>query len=157
MHVRERHEAIVQCGRAEEHVAVRVPGVKTHARRFVLCSTFGKPKRLQRKRNHREKVASRAFIIIVGIAELETVKVRDDFAPAFDAHEVAEFMGDHIRNPAVAAADFEVPVGEPEVYGVFARDGAAVAVKCVVQDRADAWERLVVAACDGIVNGFGVS
>ena len=135
---------------------MRVPGVKTHARRFVLGCTFGKPKRLQRKRNHREKIRSRAFIIIVGIAELETVKVRDDFAPAFDAHEVAEFMGDHIRNPAVAAADFEVPVGEPEVQCIFARDGAAVAIKSVVQNSADAWERLVVAASDGVVNGFGI-
>lgn len=157
MHIRERHEAVVQGCRAEKHVAVRVPGVKAHARGFVLRRSFGKPKRLQGERNHCEKIRSCAFVVIVGIVELETVKVWNDFGTAFDAHEVAEFMRHHVRNPAVAAADFEVPVGEPEVYGVFARDGAAVAVKCVVQDRADAWERLVVAACDGIVNGFGVS
>ena len=136
---------------------MRVPGVKAHTRRFKLRRSFGKPKRLQRKRNHCEKIRSCAFVVIVGIVELETVKFRDNLSTALDAHEVAEFMRHHVRNPAMAAADFEVPVGEPEVYGVFARDGAAVAVKCVVQDRADAWEWLVVAACDGIVNGFGVS
>ena len=32
VHVGERHEAIVERCRAEEHVAVRIPGVKTHAR-----------------------------------------------------------------------------------------------------------------------------
>ena len=57
----------------------------------------------------------------------------------------------------MTATDFKIPVGEPEVQCIFARDGAAVAIKGIVQNRIDAWERLVVAACDGIVNGFGVS
>ena len=69
---------------------------------------------------------------------------------------MAEFVSHHVRNPAVAAADLKIPVGEPEVQCVFARDGAAVAVKSIVQDRTDAREWFVVAARNGIVDGFGI-
>ena len=70
---------------------------------------------------------------------------------------MAEFMSDNIRDPAVAAADFKIPVGEPKIHCIFARDGASVAVKSVVQDGAHATgKRLVVTASDRIVNGFGV-
>ena len=157
MHVRERHQAIVQCRRTEKHVAVRVPAVKAHARGFVLCRTFCKPKRLQGKRNHRENVSSCPFVVVVRIAELNAVKVRECLASAFDAHEVAEFVGNHVRNPAVAAADFKIPVGQPKVDCIFAWNCATVAVKGVVQDGAHASRKcLVVSARDGIVNGFGV-
>ena len=67
-------------------------------------------------------------------------------------------MRNHVRKPAVAAADFKIPVGEPKVDCVFAGNGASVAVKGVVQDGTDAaGERFVVTACDGIIDGFGVS
>ena len=58
----------------------------------------------------------------------------------------------------MAAAYFKIPVGEPEVHGVFAWDGASVTVKGIVQNGADATgKRLVVAAGDGIIDCFGVS
>ena len=112
---------------------------------------------MQREGNHRDEVRSCAFVVIVGIAELESVKVRECLASAFDADEMAEFVRNHVRNPTMAAADFKIPVGKPEVHCVFARDGASVAIERIVQDGADSpGERLVVTACNGIVDGFGV-
>ena len=71
---------------------------------------------------------------------------------------MAEFVCYDIRNPSVAAAYFEVPVGKPKVQGVFARNGATVTVKGVVQDGVHATGKsFVVAARDGIIDGFCVS
>ena len=66
-------------------------------------------------------------------------------------------MGDYVGNPSVATANFEIPVGEPQVYGVFAGDGASVAVKRVVDDCVNAAGQIfAIAAHDGIVDRFGV-
>ena len=57
----------------------------------------------------------------------------------------------------MAATDFEVPVGKPEIDGIFAGNGVAVAVKGIVECRVYAAGQIVmVAAHHGIVNGFGV-
>ena len=88
-----------------------IPGVKTHAARFVLGRPLGKPKRLQRKGNHARKILRGAFVVVVGIADLQTVNTRFELACVFDTDQVAEFVRDYVRKPTVAAADFEVPVG----------------------------------------------
>ena len=157
MHVFQREQVVVQCGNAEEHVAVRVPRVKAHAARFVLRCTFGKPEWLQREREKRKEICGGAFVVVVRISGLESVDVRENLATAFDADQVAELVRDNVGNPAVAAADLEIPVGEPKVDAVFAGDCAAVAVEGVVQSDAYSARQIdTVTADDRVVDGFGV-
>ena len=85
VHVGKREQGIVQCRHAEQHVAVGIPGIKTHAARFVLGSSFGKPERLQREGNHCREILCGAFVIVVRVADLETVQVRWKLACVFDA------------------------------------------------------------------------
>ena len=70
----------------------------------------------------------RAFVVVVGVADLESVKARWKFTGILDADQVTELVRYHVRKPAVATADLEVPVGEPEIDGVLAWNGAAVTV-----------------------------
>ena len=79
-----------------------------------------------------------AFVVVVGIADLQTVNARLKLACVFDTDQVAEFVGDYVGKPTMATADFKVPVGEPEVDRVFAWNGVAVTVKGVVERCADA-------------------
>ena len=134
-----------------------IPGVKSHAGGFELRRTFGEPERLQREGDERREIAGRALVVVVGVADLKPVEARDNLAPVLDTHQMAEFVRDHVGEPAVAAADLEIPVGEPEVHRVLARDGATVAVERVVENRVYApGQVLLVAAHHGIVDRFRI-
>ena len=157
VHVFEREQAVVQHGDAQQHVAVGVPGVEPHAGGFELRRALGEPERLQREGDEGREVARDAFVVVVGVADLQPVDIREDLATVLYAHQVAEFVRDDVGKPAVAAADLEVPVGEPQVHRVFARDGATVAVERIVEHRVYAARQvLLVAAHDGIVDCFGI-
>ena len=98
-----------------------------------------------------------SLVVVVGVADLQTVNARLELACVFDADQVAEFVCHHIRKPTVAAADFKVPVGEPEVDGVFARNSVAVTVERVIESRVHSTGQVVVVAVDnGIIDCFGV-
>ena len=155
VHVFEREQAVIEGRDAQQHVAVAVPGVKAHAGGFKLRRTFGEPQRLQREGEERREVARDALVVVVGVAELYTVDAWLELAPVFDAYQVAEFVRDDVGEPAVAAADLEIPVGEPQVHCVFARDGATVTIESVVEHCVHAARQvLLVAAHHRIVDCF---
>ena len=133
-----------------------VPGVKAHAAGFELGGTFGKPQGLQGEGDHGGKVADDPFVVVVCVAELEPIKIGGQLGAAFDAYQVAEFVGNHVGDPAVATADLEIPVGEPQVDGILSRNGGAVAVQSVVQHSANAGEGLVVTGDNGVIDRLGI-
>ena len=89
-----------------------------------------------KERIGKEKILKIAFIS--GIAGMIMILVSDFF-------------------PTVAAADFEVPVGQPKVDGVFAWDGVTVTVKGIVESRAHAARQVaMITGDDRIVDRLGV-
>lgn len=128
VHVCQIEKTVVQCGNAEQHVAVAVPGVEPHPGGFELRGSLGKPKRLERERHDKRSVLRRALVVIVDIGKLEPVDEMRQLASAFDAYQVGKFVGDDIGYPGVRAANLEIPVRKKEIHRVFVWHRRAVRV-----------------------------